>query len=139
MRGDRSGDCTLRTSEYRPSLIPGGPGGSSSRVPPGSICPLDASVVDAVAKVVRDGVGWALMQMTPPPEPASRRKRRLGRGAFGRKFDSGSQAPSSTESGEEEPTPRDHATRKELRKTREIRNKILVTNPLYKDVFERET
>lgn len=134
-----SGDSALRAGESMPSLVPEGPGGSSSRAPPGSSGTLDALTVSAIAQVVRDEVGRALTEITPPPMQASRRKRRGGRVAFRRKSDSGSETPSNTDSGEEEPARRGLATREDLPKTREVPTKILVNNPLYKDVFDCET
>lgn len=128
-----------RDGESAPPLVPEGPGGSSSRAPPGSTGSLDASVVTAIAQVVREEVGRALQEKSPAPGQASRHERRGEQVAPRREYRSRSPAHSSEASSGEEAVRHGRQEPRDRPKVREIPKKIVVNNPLYADVFDCET
>lgn len=139
-RGDGTGSSVPRVGGSAPRLVPEGPGGSSSQAPPGSSGIVDNSVMTAIAQVVREEVGKALKGSTPPPEQASRRqKRREIRRTLRREVDSESESSASGKSGEEDLTRHGRVTHTDRLGTRVVPGKIVVNNPLFKDVFDCET
>lgn len=139
--GRGSGDSAPPVGASVPPLAPEPAGGSSSRAPPGTPGVVDASLMTAIAQVVRDEVGRSLEKLTPATRGRDTRRsdRRGSRVTPRRALDYESQSTSEEDVGGVSPTRSSERARDNLSTERVIPTKIVVNKPLYQSVFDCET